>query len=234
MKLSAALLFLTASVGNSSEYLKLRGQKRRATVTTPVGFEDEGDIHIELPTPDMGESQVDEEDFPVPDVYSRSEEFGTLEEAGEGEDPEDDGTSDGGTGPNEPGYAPGMEPPDLDEEPAGPDPCEALGADPDPLSQAYADCMAAGGEEDPEEASASVQYAAVPAQDMHITTSEYGDESEGGDTMMKPLLPNQASKVVTKTITLEYADGTKATVMETFPELPVPTESPIGNPDPNV
>ena len=98
MKLSAALLFLTTSVVNvnSSEYLALRGQKRRAAV---VGFEDE-DVHVELPTPEMGVQ--DEEDFPVPDVYSRSEEFGTLEETGEGEaegeEPEDDGTTDGGGG----------------------------------------------------------------------------------------------------------------------------------------
>jgi len=50
-----------------------------------------------LPTPEMGveEAEVDEEDFPVPDVYSRSAEFGTLEETGEAED---DGTTEGGTG----------------------------------------------------------------------------------------------------------------------------------------
>jgi len=129
-----------------------------------------------------------------------------------------------------------MEPPDLDEDGEGAeeeDPCGALGADPDPESQAYADCMGAAGDggdegevEDeeggPVEETASIQ---------DVTTLEEGDE--GGDTIVKPLLPSNA-KLVTKTITLEYADGTKATVMETFPELPVPTESPVPNPDPAV
>lgn len=234
MKLSAALLFLTSVVNvNSSEYLALRGQKRRAAV---VGFEDEdaGDIHIELPTPEMGveEAEVNDE-VEVPDVYSRSEEFGTLEETGEGTD-EDDGTTDGGNGPNEPGYLPGMEPPDeYEDEPEDPSPCEALGADPDPEGQAYADCMKAeddhGIDEDEVEESASIQYAPVETTKSFTTL----EEGEGEDTIMKPLLPNEA-KVVTKTITLEYADGTKATIMETYPELPVPTESPVGNPDPSV
>jgi len=124
-----------------------------------------------------------------------------------------------------------MEPPDLDEDGEGAeeeDPCGALGADPDPESQAYADCMGAAagdggdeGEVEDVEESASIQF----------TTFEEGDE--GNDTIMKPLLPSNA-KLVTKTITLEYSDGTKATVMETFPELPVPTESPVPNPDPAV
>jgi len=81
MKLSiatATLLFTAVS----ADYLALRGQKgpagRRAAVE-PFEF-------------------ADEEDVPVPDVYTRSEEFGLMEMAAEGEDPEDDGTTDGGIG----------------------------------------------------------------------------------------------------------------------------------------
>merc|ERR1712232_1001614 len=137
----------------------------------------------------------------------------------------------------------GMEPPEAHEkEPiTDSDPCGALGADPDPSSAAYAKCMEEGNkpapegeipekkapvEEAPVEESASLQY---ETSTKGFTTLDVGDE----DTIMKPLLPSEA-KVVTKTITLEYADGTKATVMETFPEPAVPTESPVPNPDPSI
>jgi len=104
---------------------------------------------------------------------------------------------------NEPGYKEGLEPPDLDEDEGDyePDPCEALGEDPDPEGQAYLDCMAASGEEE------EVEEVAEEAAD--VTTESYSAQQDELE------LPNE-SQVVTKTVTLEYADGTTATVTETF------------------
>jgi len=94
-------------------------------------------------------------------------------------------------------------PPDLDEDEGDyePDPCEALGEDPDPEGQAYLDCMAASGEEE------EVEEVAEEAAD--VTTESYSAQQDELE------LPNE-SQVVTKTVTLEYADGTTATVTETF------------------
>lgn len=256
MKLAIAATSILIAC-TSADYVALRGQRNIEQKARTLGgvfeFEDESlsETVVELPTP-----KQETQDFPVPEVYKPGEEFGLMAEGDGSLDPgADDGTSEGGTGPNEPGYAEGMEPPDADEDGSEvkPDPCEALGADPDPESQDYIDCMEASAEGDEEAAafmggiggpqgrpggaktsSYSVQQAGLGAPPGVMAGS--GGEAESStsvmDEMMEPLKPE--AKMTSKTVTIEYSDGSTATVMETFPELAVPTESPVASPDPAI